>query len=179
MTMDQEPTGQNKGDSGCLKIAGIGCALFIGMVILVVVVVMFRFDSIMESQWFRDKAQKVESAKAEVQNMLDLREGLLVDYPADEINIQANIKSGDAGSTRTLTLRFVNPDFDLPEDRLEREAAAREIALVIAQRFPDLEKYDDVSIAFDKGGSVVVDSERYTFDVDELPRSDVPPNDGE
>ncbi len=171
MTTAHDSIEERKSGSGCLKAAGIGCALLFGGLILVIVVIVFKFDSIKDSEWVKEKLESVESAKTEVRNMLDLREGLLLDYPADEINIQANIKSGDGASTRTLTLRFVNPEFELSEDRAEREVAAREIAMVVAERFPDLDKYDSVSIAFDSRTGIVSDSEQHTFDVSELTES--------
>ncbi len=168
MTTTREPIEERKNGAGCLKIAGIGCALLLGVVLLSVVVIMFNLDNIRESDWYQRGVEGVESAKTEMQNMLALREDLSPDYPAGEIKISANISSGDGQSRRTLTLHFVNPEFELPGESQGREAKAREIALRVAERYPDLSKYDTLSISFDDGNAIMTESEDHEFDVEEL-----------
>lgn len=168
MTASSEPVQEPKSGAGCLKIAGIGCALLLGAFLLSVLVILFNLDNIKESDWFQRGVEGVESAKTEMQNMMALREELSSDYPAGEIKISANINTADGKSRRTLTLHFVNPEFELPDETQGREAKAKEVALRVAERYPDLSKYDTLSISFDEGGAIMVESEEHEFDAKEL-----------
>lgn len=145
--MEETGTGGGKGASGCAgcgKALAIGCAVVLGLGLLAAVGVAMNWRVIKESDWFRGIAEMAAGAKTEFGRMMELREKLDVDYPADSIEIGTSAHSGSDGSTKTLTVTFVNPRFEPPG---VGDDALRPLAEDIARLYPEIERYDFIQIS--------------------------------
>lgn len=165
-----------KKSCGCGRAAGIGCAVVCAIVVLSVALIAMNLDAIKESDWYRSIGETAEAAKLEFTYMLQLREELLLVYPAQEVRVNIRSNMGSQGKNKSLVVEFVNPDFDVPDD--DTEQFAREIAVAVATKYPEIERFDFVVIAFMKqtgAGVTITTTRNFPFPTGELgiPRRDV------
>lgn len=156
---------------GCARLFGIGCFSCLGLVLLTLAGIWVSWDSIRESGWFRSFGQTVATAKSEAAQLATLRAALLELYPAREIQIQVGVESKSQRTTKTLSVGFVDPQFQLPDGASERETAARAVAGAIATRYPTLGHYDRLFLTFSNrgdGGTTFASEFKYHFEIAEL-----------
>jgi hypothetical protein len=139
--------GTKKGGFGCGKSMACGCVGVLGLVLLAAMALWLSKDVIHDSEWFGDISHSVETAKTEMHNLAVLRQDLDADYPTQKIDTHVQIQTGSEGTIKTLHVRLVNPEFEVPPSADGQEATARELAEAIADRYPGLERYDALRIA--------------------------------
>lgn len=161
-----------KSKPGCENVLTIGCLVLALVAIAAGSLFWLNRAAIKNSDWFRSFSETVKSEQAELATMLELRTALMSEFPAQEVQIQASTHSSRGSeSKKTLMVGFVNPAFAIPESSDDKEAKAREIALVVAAQYPEIEGYDFVSISFGKKFSVgvtVSTKTNFPFDTQEL-----------
>lgn len=132
---------------GCLRAFGVGCAVVVVLVLAAGFFAWLNRDAIRGSDWYRSLSDKAAAAKTEVGNMLQLRADLLAEYPAEEIEVlNEQLRTSD-GRQRSLVVQFTNPAFEMPGDAAE-QSTAREIALTVAGRYPEVERFDFIKVKF-------------------------------
>ncbi len=134
--------------SGCVKALGIGCLSLLVIVIAIAVMIWTNWDKIKESEWFTTITEMAETAKIEMDSMMELQNSLQLEYPAETITVQARQWSGSNGSSKSLLVNFINPEFEVPDSESEKERKAHEIALKVAGQYPELDRYDFVTVSF-------------------------------
>lgn len=140
---------------GCLRALGIGCAVVIALLLLAALFAWLNRDAIRGSDWYRSLSEQAESAKAEFGHMMELRESLLAEYPADDVTVLNQVMHTTGGRNRSLVVQFTNPAFDVENDSA---TTAREIAHHVAERYPEIERFDFVRVVFaaQSGGAIKV-----------------------
>jgi len=164
---------------GCLRAFGIGCAVVVALLLLAALFAWLNRDAIRGSDWYRSLSEQAESAKAEFGHMMELRESLLAEYPADEVEILNQVTHTSGGRNRSLVVQFTNPAFDVENDSA---TTAREIAHRVAERYPEIERFDFVRVVFasQSGGAFqVTRNKTFAVPVAELLAEAVPEEAGE
>lgn len=164
--------------SGCAKALGIGCLVAIGLVATGIAGVWLNRDALRQTPWVRSLVSHVEDARGEGKLMVALRSSLAVRFPAEQVQLQAQVRAGSGKAHHKLHVGFVNPKFPLADDARAQEQLAREIARVVAGSYPKIDRYDQVHVAFlaRAGGNVrFTRATGFDFDVAEL-RGPAPPN---
>jgi len=154
---------------GCIKAGGVGCAVLSLLGVLLIVLVMLNLESIKEADWYRSIGETANAAKQEFQWMLELRAELAAKYPALEVQVSAESFTGSQGPTRSLVVTFLNPDFKISE--ADSKLFAKGIATEVASSYPEIERYDQVTITFVAKSGVGVTFEKtqsFVFSVRDL-----------
>ncbi len=160
-----------KSGSGCLKGLGVGCGSCFVLVVIVAVSVWAGWGSIRQMGFFRNLSSTIETAKGEAAGMNALRTSLAESYPADRIEVNANIQSTNGVTVRTLAVTFVNPGFEVPEPEPAKEAKAREIATRLAALYPTLDLYQQLRLSLVRegdGGASLGSTSTFQFATAEL-----------
>lgn len=158
-----------KGSSGgCLKGALIGCAVFALLVVVGIVGVAMNFDVIRQSGWYRSIAAKAADAKADFESAMKVRTELLELYPAAQLGANVQFHSTNGVSDKRLVLTFVDPQFELPEERSATEALARKIATDAAHRFDRIERFNTIVVELARSTGTATTAESYSFAVADL-----------
>jgi hypothetical protein len=158
-----------KGSSGgCLKGLLIGCGVVLLLGVVAIVGVAMNFDAIRQSDWYRGIADKAASAKADFESAMKVRSELLAIYPAAELGANLQFHSTNGVSDKRLVLTFVDPQFELPEERSATEALARKIATDAAHRFDRIERYNTIVVELARSTGPATTAESYSFAVADL-----------
>ena len=165
---------QQKKQRGCLKTLSIGCLVIVVLIAAVFAVIWSKRDAIRGSAWYKSMTAMAHAAKAEMEHMLELRQSLLADYPSEQIQVQAQQQSMGAKTMKSLVVGFVNPRFIVPDGASAARDKAREIARIVASRYPGIERYDYVTVSFvaKKGAGITFStSSSHPFATTELLKS--------
>lgn len=156
----------------CLKVLVGGCLGLLALMVLAVVVIWMSWDSILQTEWYRSLTEKAEEIQEDIGHTLALRAEVLAEYPAQEVAVNTSQIYGleEKAWVRSLSLGFVNPAFPEPET-FPSEKDAREIALFAASRYPEIERFDAIVVAFREQTSVGIEfskTSQHRFPVPEL-----------
>jgi hypothetical protein len=157
-----------KSGGGCLKGALIGCGVAAALVVVAIVGVAMNFDLVRQSGWYRAIADKAASAKADFESAMKVRSELLALYPAAQLGANIQFSSTNGVSDKRLVLSFVDPEFDLPDERSATEALARKIATDAANRFDRIERFNTIVVEFGRSSGPATTAEAYSFPVVDL-----------
>ena len=151
---------------GCLILVFIACFICLALAF-------FGIRSFTGGPAYASFRENAQFAASEMSNLLKLREQLLSDYPAQEIGTQVTWHQmiGSSDSALGLAITFQNPSFSVPSDNMQREALARRIASEVAANYPQVDRFDFISIAFSnvRGiGVTLSNSVTYVFPVNEV-----------
>ncbi len=148
---------QNKqGGGGCKKIFAIGCGCLVVLAILAGVAAFIFKDEI---------GGIVEEIGDALKETLEIREKVMDEYEADEVNVAVSTSSGQATLLK-VSLKGT-PYADLQgEEQVEK---AREIASFAKNILKEATDYGAIEIAFQTvRGGVATWSEKHTFKIEDL-----------
>lgn len=157
-----------KGGGGCLKGLLIGCGVALLLGVVAIVGVAMNFDLVRQSGWYRAIADKAASAKADFESAMKVRTELLALYPAAQLGANVQFSSTNGVSDKRLVLSFVDPAFDLPDERSATEALARRIATDAASRFDRIERFNTIVVELARSTGPATTAESYSFAVADL-----------
>lgn len=140
------------------KVIAIGCLIVVGLAMVALLLVWLNWGSVQNSELYRSMGEMAEA----MDQLAEVRASLLEDYPADSIELHVGRLSSSKGVTHSLTVSLVNPDPALLEARGGEESLAREIALAVAGRFPEVGQYDVVRVSFVRRKKVGITFNRTT-----------------
>jgi len=126
------------------RVIGIGCLIVIGLAMVAALLVWLNWGSIQQTELYRSMGEMA----GEIEQLLELRASLREDYPADSIELHVGRMSSSTGVTHSLDVTLVNPDSALPEASGGEENLAREIALAVASRYPEVGQFGFVRVSF-------------------------------
>lgn len=181
MNSTEPPSLPQRKGRGCLRALGIGCAVVVALLLLAALFVWLNRDAIRGSDWYRSLSEQTTAAKAEFGHMMELRASLLAEYPADDVTVLNQVMRNSSGRHRSLVVQFTNPAFQIESDGAEWETA-HEIAQTVAERYPEVERFDFVRVVFasQRGGAVsVTRTTPFEFPTAELLEEAAPEGDGE
>jgi hypothetical protein len=138
--------GSRSGQVGCGKILGYGC---LGVVVLGVVVgvgLWAGWDLLRGSGFGKGIAGSIETVKEEGVALQAMRERLLADFPAADVQPFVQIQNRDGVTVKTLQITLVDPRFELAASDEERFAQARDIARAAAAAHPGIRRYDQLRL---------------------------------
>jgi hypothetical protein len=161
----------DKSGAGCLKSCAVGCATMFGLFVVLAIGAWMGRDTLRQTGWFKQFADRVETAKSEAVQMNALGARLTEQFPAESIPIRAHIQSENGKTVKALVVTFVNPEFPVPESADGKEAKAREVALAIAADYPTIDRYDQLRLSFvvqRTGGASVGSAAEFQFAIREL-----------
>jgi len=145
---------------------GWGCGCVVLTVLVLAAAVFLGKDLITETAWYRSMKGAADQAKEDLGAALALSGELKQRFPAEDISMGTQTSFGtDAG--KRLTIRILNPAFDVPEDE-GGEAVARDIAAFTAARFPEIEEYDTVIVEIHRVHGGFTSQQRFPFPVGSL-----------
>jgi len=140
------------------KVIGIGCLIVLGLAMVAALLVWLNWGSIQQTELYRSMGEMA----GELDQLAQVRASLLEDYPADSIELHVGRQSSSKGVTHSLTVSLVNPDSALQEASGGEENLAREIALAVAGRYPEVGEYDVVRVSFVRRKKVGITFNRTT-----------------
>jgi len=163
--------GRGSEGSGCGKIMGYGCLGAVALVAVVGVAIWASWGTLRQSKLVHTVTDSVTAAKAELVRLEALQKELQTAYPAEHVDVQANVSSTNGRTVKTLSVSFLNPRFEIPDGADSERAAARRIAAAIASRYAGLDRYDQLQIDLrhqGESGSGYSSDTRFEFPTAEL-----------
>jgi hypothetical protein len=160
------------GKHGCLRGLAWGCGCLVVAVLAQITVAFLGQDLIKEMDWYKSFKGAAEQAKEDLGVAMEIAQELRSRYPAEDITMGTHTSFGEDGGS-ALSIRILNPQFPFPEGS-EGEGTAREIALMVASRFPRIGQLDEVIVEVHRYREGFTSQQRYPFAVTSL-LSELPP----
>jgi hypothetical protein len=129
--------------------------------------------SIIGSPTYASFRKNTQFVATEMPNLTALREQLSTDYPSEDIGAQVTWRQmvGSSDTVFGLAITIKNPNFLVPSDKTQWPTLARRIATEVAATYPQVNRFDIISITFAnvRGvGITLSTAATYVFPVDEL-----------
>jgi hypothetical protein len=148
---------------GCLGLACILCSIL----------TILGVRSIVGDPTYASFSKNAQIVATEMPNLAALREQLLSDYPSEDIGTQVTWRQrvGSSDTVFGLAITIKNPTFPVPSDSTQWRTFARRIATEVAATYPQVNRFDFISITFANVhgvGITLSTAATYVFPVDEV-----------